>query len=212
MRFPPGERSGLLTRAAILMSGGHTENPVLRGSHIRKYLLCLSMPQPMNLPPDALAPPVPDARRTTRQRYHDKTSGQPCAGCHSLINPLGFAFSNYNALGAYQPLEPIYDQGPSYVGDLPTDSSASLAIAINLDRQVRDGNELSQVLSVTDDFRACLTKNFYAYANGLPELPASTNSCVMNRMFQSLSDQAPLQEFLTSVVRDSRFRARTLRR
>lgn len=212
VRFPAGERSGLLTRAALLMSGGHTENPILRGSHLRKYLLCLPMPQPMNLPPDALAPPVPDAQRTTRQRYHDKTSGQPCAGCHSLINPLGFAFSNYNALGAYQPLEPIYDQAPSYVGELPTDSSASLAMAINLDRQVRDGNELSQVLSMTDAFRSCLTRNFYAYASRLPELPSSTDSCAMNRMFEALSAQAPLQEFFTSAARDPRFRARTLRR
>ena len=54
--------------------------------------------------------------------------------------PLGFAFSGYNALGAVQALEPIYDQAASYRGDLPTDSRVNLTTALNLDRQVRDGN------------------------------------------------------------------------
>ncbi|MBL8950421.1 MAG: DUF1588 domain-containing protein [Myxococcaceae bacterium] len=211
VRFPPGQRSGLLTRAAMLMAGGHTENPILRSIHIRRYLLCLPTPQPVNLPANALAPPLPDATLTTRERYHQKTSVQPCQGCHAIINPLGFALSKYDALGAFQDSEPAYDANWSYAGQLPTDATANLRASINVDVDVSSGVELGEVVANTRALRTCLTRNFYTYVNGLQELPVAAASCEMSRMYQSLSDGAPLQRFFQASVTDPRFRRRTLR-
>lgn len=212
VRFPTGERSGLLTRAAMLSSGTHTENPILRAIHLRRDVLCLPTPQPGNLPPNALAAPLPDATMTTRERYHAKTSVQPCQGCHQVINPLGFALSRYDALGRYQTTEPAYDASWNLVGQLPVSSTANLAGPLGLERTVADGLELSAVVAQTSALRACVTRNLSAYLNGLQTLPAANGaSCDMRRMYQSLADGAPLRDFFTSAVADARFRQRTLR-
>lgn len=211
VRFTPGQRSGLLTRAAMLMTGGHTENPILRSIHIRRYLLCLPMPQPMGLPANALAVPVPDATLTTRERYAAKTSGEQCRGCHQIINPLGFTLSQYDALGAYQETEPAFDASWSYGGELPTNATANVRASIGVDVEVHGGVELGEVIASTRELKSCLTKNFYTYVNGLQELPVADTSCEMNRMYQALSDGAPLSRFFFSSVSDPRFRHRTLR-
>lgn len=212
VRFRPGERSGLLTRAAMLSSGSHTENPILRAIHLRREVLCLPTPQPGNLPPNALAAPLPDATMTTRQRYHAKTSVEPCQGCHQLINPLGFALSHYDALGAWQTSEPAFDASWTYTGQLTTSSTANLAGPLGLERTVADGLELSEVVATTPALRACISRNLSAYLHGLPTLPATTaSSCELNRLYQSLADGAPLRDFFTSAVADARFRQRTVR-
>ena len=49
--------------------------------------------------------PVPGPGETLRQALSAATSAPACAGCHSLVNPLGFAFSHYDAAGEYQETE-----------------------------------------------------------------------------------------------------------
>ena len=60
VRLPAGERSGLLTRSAIIFSGGQTENPMHRGVTIRKNLLCKTIPPPPANLKEALVPPAVD--------------------------------------------------------------------------------------------------------------------------------------------------------
>lgn len=212
LRFPPGQRSGLLTRAAMLSSGTHTENPILRAIHLRRDVLCLPTPPPGDLPPNSLAAPLPDATLTTRERYHAKTSPALCQGCHQVINPLGFALSRYDALGRYQTTELAFDAAWNVVGQLPVSSTASLAGPLGLERTVADGLELSAVVAQTPALRACITRNLSAYLHGLQTLPpAAGASCEMRRLYQSLADGAPLRDFFTSAVADARFRQRTLR-
>ncbi|MDX2015685.1 MAG: DUF1588 domain-containing protein [Myxococcaceae bacterium] len=212
VRFPAGQRSGLLTRAAMLSSGTHTENPILRAIHLRRDVLCLPTPQPGNLPPNSLAAPLPDATMTTRERYHAKTSVQPCQGCHQLINPLGFALSRYDALGRYQTTELAFDATWNVVGQLPVSSTADLSGPLGLGHTVADGLELSAVVAQTAALRSCITRNLSAYLNGLQALPpASGASCERRHMYQSLADGAPLRRLFESAVLDSRFRHRTLR-
>ena len=89
-RFARAERSGLLTRAAFLVTGSHETNPVLRGAIIRRRLLCqeLTAPSPSQLPPGSLDPPEFRIDMTTRQRYEEKTKNEPCASCHAPLEAL----------------------------------------------------------------------------------------------------------------------------
>lgn len=213
VRFPSGERSGLLTRAAMLFSGSHSENPILRGIHIRKYLMCLQMSDPPpGLPADSFTPPMLDANLTTRQRYHNKTSGVSCVGCHSQINPVGFAFSKYNAFGSYQNSEPIFDINNQLVNSLSTDARVNLQLALAINLDTSDAVDFSEYVSRSKEFKKCITEKFYTYANGLSEKPASNFSCSMNRMYQGLDTGATLQDFFKSTVLDSRFRFRKIDR
>ena len=115
-RLPAGTRSGLLTRAALLVdaAGAGAENPVKRGIRIRRDIMCLTITPPPPGLAGALTPPVFDPTATVRDRYAHQTSAGVCMACHNVINPIGFALSNYNGLGFYQTQEPVFNADGSY--------------------------------------------------------------------------------------------------
>jgi hypothetical protein len=55
-------------------------------------------------PPEASAPLAPDlhASLTTRERVALQTSPKECMVCHTMINPMGFALENYDAVGRFR--------------------------------------------------------------------------------------------------------------
>ena len=104
VQLDPQQRGGLLTRAAFLTAhaGPERPSPIRRGVHLYRHLLCQPMGDP---PPDAsTAQPNPNADlpQTTRRIAEGKTSGPSCQGCHRIVNPPGFAFEQYDALGRFR--------------------------------------------------------------------------------------------------------------
>ena len=73
--------------------------PILRGKFVRVGLLCQSLPPPPKVVPKA---PEPAATSTSRERFAQHSSDPACAGCHKLIDPLGFGLENYDAIGRYR--------------------------------------------------------------------------------------------------------------
>ncbi|MEY3457939.1 MAG: hypothetical protein RL215_1096, partial [Planctomycetota bacterium] len=57
--------------------------------------------------PIAVAPTAPDLapELNTRERVTLQTSPDLCVNCHNLINPLGFALENFDAVGRFRSLE-----------------------------------------------------------------------------------------------------------
>ena len=209
VRFPAGERSGLLTRAALLLSGTASENPVMRGIHTRKDILCLTLGDPP-ADPSALTPPPLDPNLTTRERYQQKTSSASCIGCHSQINPVGFSFSKYNAIGGFQNVEPVFDINQQLINQLPTDSKANLQIPLGINKEVQNALEFSDEIANSKTFKKCFSQNFYSYIYGLNERTKITNSCALNKMYNSLNNGESLQSFFKSSVSDFRFRYRKI--
>jgi hypothetical protein len=70
---------------------------------VRVQLLC----QNLGAPPDAniASVPVPDPKLTTRERFAAHTAEPVCAGCHKLIDPIGFGFEGFDAVGRYRDTE-----------------------------------------------------------------------------------------------------------
>jgi hypothetical protein len=101
----PPERRGLLTHATILATTAHPAqtSPVFRGKLVREGLLCQKTPSPPDRDaegnPVDTSPPRTDPTQTTRQRYQTHLDKAFCAGCHRLLNPIGFAFERYDSLG-----------------------------------------------------------------------------------------------------------------
>ena len=65
-------------------------------------LLCTELGSP---PPGAEGAAPPDsveAETTNRARTESATSPSSCVGCHNLLNPPGFAFENFDALGRWR--------------------------------------------------------------------------------------------------------------
>jgi len=95
-------RPGFLTRAGFLSSYADydSSSPILRGAFIASWML--------NSNPGA---PSPDAKKatamgtfTTQRAYVEALTEkvQPCQGCHTQINPLGYVLENFDGIGKWQ--------------------------------------------------------------------------------------------------------------
>jgi len=111
-------RGGLLGQGSILTVTSYADrtSPVIRGKWILTNIVGLPPPPP---PPNV--PPLKDNGSTgkvltMRERMAAHRSVQPCAGCHSLMDPVGFSLENYDAVGRWRTAEE----------DTPIDASGGL--------------------------------------------------------------------------------------
>jgi len=113
----PETRGGLLTQASILtLTSNPTRTaPVKRGKWVLEQLLGTPPPPP---PPDV--PDLDERKALTgslRQVMEQHRANAICASCHARMDPLGFAFENYDAIGAWRAKDGQFDIDPS--GELP---------------------------------------------------------------------------------------------
>jgi hypothetical protein len=96
-------RRGLLGKGGLLMVTSHVDrtSPVARGKWILDNLLGTPPPPPL---PDV--PPFPEGEsqksRSVRERMETHRANPVCANCHKLMDPLGFALENFDAVGAWR--------------------------------------------------------------------------------------------------------------
>ena len=96
-------RRGLLGKGGILLVTSHADrtSPVVRGKWILDNLLGSPPPPP---PPDV--PPLPDVQGakplTMRARMEQHQANPVCASCHKLMDPIGLALENFDAVGAWR--------------------------------------------------------------------------------------------------------------
>ncbi|HKO50971.1 MAG TPA: DUF1592 domain-containing protein [Polyangiaceae bacterium] len=103
--LPPSQRAGLLTQAAFLAAHAKeiATDPVSRGKFVRERIFCQGLPPP---PPElVIAAPEITPGTTTRERFKQHESEALCAGCHKLIDPMGLAFENFDAIGQWREQE-----------------------------------------------------------------------------------------------------------
>jgi len=101
------QRGGLLTQASILSltSDGTRHRPVHRGVWVSEAIFGRTPPPP---PPNVepLEPtPSNKPKATIRQQLEAHATHATCAACHQKIDPLGFAFNNFDAVGRWRPLD-----------------------------------------------------------------------------------------------------------
>jgi hypothetical protein len=97
------ERRGLLGQASILAvtSYPNRTSPVQRGKWILTNLLGIPpTPPPPNVPP--LKENADGAPKTLRERMEQHRADPVCAGCHKVMDPLGFALENFDAVGRWR--------------------------------------------------------------------------------------------------------------
>jgi hypothetical protein len=120
-------RHGLLGKGSLLLVTSHAErtSPVLRGKWILENLLGLEPPPP---PPDVPAFPeqAEGQPRSVRARLEMHRSNPVCASCHKLIDPLGLALENFDAVGGWR----------THEGGQPIDASEQLLNGARVDGPV----------------------------------------------------------------------------
>ena len=100
--FEPGKRAGVLTHPYMMATLAYTADtsPIHRGVFLAKGMLGTGLKPPQ----EAFTPLAADLHPTltTRERVTLQTKGANCQSCHLVINPLGFALENYDAVGRYR--------------------------------------------------------------------------------------------------------------
>lgn len=171
------QRAGILTLAGFLSVQAHPDqtSAVLRGKFVRSKLMCQPPPPP---PEDAdINPPQLDEGATARERFaaHSE-SGSSCAGCHLLMDPIGFAFENFDAMGRFREQEnghPI-DASGEIVGG--TDSLAGEFYGVK---------ELAQKLAGSELVQDCVSTQWFRFATGRNEAPG--DECSLATLQQSFA-------------------------
>jgi hypothetical protein len=155
VRMANEARRGLLGQGSILTvtSYPNRTSPVLRGKWILENLL--------GTPPPAPPPNVPALKENSaggkqlsiRQLMEEHRANPTCASCHKVMDPLGLALENFDAIGQFRAKEAAG----------PIDASGQLA----------DGSKVDGVASLRkallkhpDQFVGTMTEKMLTYALG----------------------------------------------
>ena len=97
-------RWGVLGKGAVLLrtSYGDRTSPVLRGAWVMDKLMGTPPTPP---PPDVetdLSNPKGEAPKTLRARLESHRSKPGCNQCHGVIDPIGLAMENFDAIGRWR--------------------------------------------------------------------------------------------------------------
>jgi hypothetical protein len=148
-------RGGILTQATVLAvtSNPTRTSPVKRGKWILENIL--GTPPP---PPPPGVEELKDDKEamlsgSLRQRMEQHRANPTCASCHQRMDPLGFGFENFDAIGAWRTREGKHAIDPS--GVLPGGET------------FKGPGELRAILKKRQDaFARCFAEKLLTYALG----------------------------------------------
>jgi hypothetical protein len=204
--FPSTQRSGLLTRAAMLATGTAGTRPIHKGYLVQNALLCRQVGAP---PPNVdTKPPAPDASLTTRQAVTQLTSGGVCGGCHlNIINPPGFLTEGFDGLGRERSEEKLFDAQGNLDASLSVDTSAVPGVQPGDARTLDDAVELSQAIDESRLYHSCMARHYFRFAMSRFEAP-ELDGCLLSELEVAARGDAPLLEVLKVVGRSPNFKAK----
>ncbi|MBI2685707.1 MAG: DUF1592 domain-containing protein [Acidobacteria bacterium] len=182
--FPAAsKRAGILGHASFLtLTSKPAETaPTERGLFIREHFLCQIVPPP---PPgvSTTLPAISEEKpMTNRERLNIHLSNASCASCHRLVDPIGFGFEQFDAIGRYREkqvglLFPAIDTGKKNVKregiavELDVDTKATILGIPNSD--FSSPAEAGRILAATPACQRCIVKQFFRYALGRAETEA----------------------------------------
>lgn len=194
----PATRAGLLTRAGFLARNAtlRESDPIHRGVFINLNLLCRTIATPPTLPSDLMP-----SGTTTRERVTSITGEGTCgAGCHAtMINPVGFAFEHYDAVGSYRTTE----------HGAPINATDRYLFADGRAIEFTNAVELSQQLAASPEVHACYASQLLEFILGRDLRPLD-QLVVGDLAARSLSDRLAIRDVVLSVVASKTFRVRTI--
>ena len=186
-----GPRAGILSKAAALsvFANQQSGSPTLRGKFIRESLMCLTVPPPPPGVNTAAVDQPTDVPMTKRQRLEAHRAAPACAGCHSLMDPLGLPLESYDAIGKYR----TTDNG------LPVDPTSTFD-----GQAIADSKGLGVVASQSVTVAQCLVRKYYAYAVGHQE--RDVDGSVLNSVATAFKASGfKLRDLILAIVTNDAF-------
>jgi hypothetical protein len=194
---PTDARRGLLGHGSLLLvtSNANRTSPVIRGKWILENLLGSQAPLP---PPDV--PPLEEkptaAARSLRERIEQHRANPACAGCHKIMDPIGLALENYDAIGRWR----TTDEG------VTIDASAQLVDGTAIDGPASLRNAL---LDRHEAFVASMTEKLLMYAVGR-EIKYYDMPVVRAVMRDAAKNRYRFSDLVMGIIRSAPFQMRTV--
>jgi len=181
-------RRGLLTQGAFLAAtaAADTTFPTRRGRVVLERLLC-SVVSGGGIEPRL----APDPSRTTREGVSAATEPPNCAGCHSLVNPVGFTFEGFDSAGRVR----TTDNG------FPVDTSGALTIS-DQTGPAADAVELQALIGDSEDAKRCYVRHWMTFAYG--GSAATDESCSRGALEEAFAS-GNIRELVLALTRTDRF-------
>ncbi|WP_438008676.1 DUF1592 domain-containing protein [Sorangium sp. So ce321] len=193
----PSQRAGFVTHAGLLSlyAKPNRSSPVHRGRFVRQSLLCQIPPPPPDVVPE---PPMVDPTKTTREQFSQHVSDPGCKSCHALLDPIGFGFEHYDALGRWRDAE----------NGIPIDASGELT-QTDIDGPFDGAVELAHRLAESEQVRACVVKQWFRFGHGRAE--QSADSCSISQATQAFESSGyNIKALLVALTQTDAFRYRRL--
>jgi cellulase/cellobiase CelA1 len=115
-----------------------------------------------------------DPNKSTRERYEVHSVEPACAGCHDLIDPLGFGLEHYDGIGRWRDLD-----GPHEI-----DASGVITGLANGDVSFNGAQDMSEKLAEQQEVSQCYMQQWYTYGFGEGDRENSSISCGIEEAFE----------------------------
>ncbi|WP_437481905.1 DUF1592 domain-containing protein [Sorangium sp. So ce1014] len=195
----PAVRAGLLTQAGFLSSHAFFDksSPIHRGVFIQRQILCADLRDP---PPniDTELPPLQGEIRTTRDQVEAHTSPASCSSCHDMINPPGFAFEHFDAVGRHRADE----------GGEPIDATGTMTVG---ETEMRFDGAIDFVTQLAESpvAQRCYLTNWYRYGNA--RQLSREDACTIDELDARLGASGyNIKELLVALTQTKTFRYRAV--
>jgi hypothetical protein len=155
-----GTRTGVLALGALLSVRAKptSSSPTLRGKFVRDRFLCQSIHLPEDAVPDISETQAVAMPKTTRELYEMHASMPACAGCHTLLDQVGFSFEDLDAAGRFRTVE----------NGVPIDTSGHL-LETDVNTPLANHTDLANALAESEWTRECVATQAFRFYFGQVE-------------------------------------------
>ncbi len=188
--------AGFMTQAGLLAHHAKPDgsSPIHRGLFVRERLLCQIPPPPPDVVPEA---PLVDDTLTTRQQYAQHKEDPLCAGCHVLIDEIGFGFEQFDGLGRFRETQ----------NGQAIDATGSFHSTVDIDGPFEGVVDMAHRMADSTQVRDCVVKQWFRFGHGRAETEA--DACTLDTL--SLDFEASgrdIKSLLVALTQTDAFRYR----
>jgi len=194
------QRPGFMTRVGFLSSyaGYNATSPILRGAFIATYMLGVNPGPPI---PGATMMTVSGDFKTQRAYVEALTKPAACTGCHTIINPPGFALEHYDGIGKWQTTDP---RGGAIDASVTT---AQVNFGDGNPKPISSPLQLMQEIAKTPKAKQLYAQAWVSYAFGRD--PNGNDQCLVDQLNTKLSQSSySILQLLADLTQADAFRVR----
>jgi hypothetical protein len=137
-----------------------------------------------------------DENQTTREQFAEHAENPACAGCHALMDPIGFGFEHYDGIGRYRETE----------WGLKVDAAGEL-LGTDIDGTFNGAIELAQLLASSEQVKACVASQWFRFGYGRFE--TEEDACSVDEIHTAFAaSNYDIKELIVALTLTDAFRYR----